>query len=153
MSDFPPQLPAGSAFALSLILQRLEEDPEFLDFAPYPAEDLEVLAAFRPSSEDEEVVTGEGKWSRLERESNNLFKLLTDFSKTLNNKDSSETMAYFRTATSLMEKIISLQERTANLKQVSKFHDAVLLIMEDVMSPDQRTQVMDRLKSAMESDT
>lgn len=153
MNDFPPQLPTGAAFALALILQRMEEDPEFLDFAPYPDEDLEVLQSFRPATEEVEDVSGEGKWSRLERESNNLFKMLTDFSKTLNNKDSSETMAYFRTATSLMEKIISLQERTANLKQVSKFHDTVLLIMEDVMSPDQRTQVMDRLKAAMESDT
>jgi len=158
MNDFYyPPLPEGAAFALDIILQNIESDPEYLLDAPYSGDELVVLDKLvtqvaAAASEEDEPLEG-GKWARLERESNDLFKLLTDFSKKLDAKDNTETMAYFRTATALLDKIVGIQERTANLKQISRFHDTVLSIMEDEMDATQRTKVMERLQEALEPST
>lgn len=151
MTEYPPDLPDGAAFCLDLILQRMAEEPDFLDHAPYPQEDKDVLAKLESRIEqiEEEDLDEDSKWGRLEKESNKLFKMLTDFSDKLNDKDNTETMAYFRTATSLLDKIVGIQERTANLKQISLFHDTVLAVVEDVLDAGQRTQVMEQLKKAI----
>ncbi|AJD82900.1 hypothetical protein PJWF_00006 [Achromobacter phage JWF] len=68
---------------------------------------------------------------------------------TLTNVEQSEKMAYFRTITSLLEKLVLLRERAAGVKQVKEFESAVLGVMEDVLDPEQRTKVMDGLRSIL----
>lgn len=156
MSDFYPPLPERAAWAVDIILQNMAQDPEYLAYSPYSREELAILerltggaAARRAADADEIEVVGEGKWARLESESNKLFKSLTEFSSKLNERDNAEQMAYFRTATSLLDKIVNIQERAANLKQISMFHDTVLRVMEDVLDAGQRTEVMTQLKKAI----
>jgi hypothetical protein len=151
MTDYPPNLPDGAAFCLDLILQRMAEEPDFLDYAPYPQEDKDVLVKLESRIEQvaEEDLEDDSKWGRLEKESNKLFTMLTEFSNKLDSRDNTETMAYFRTATSLLDKIVGIQERTANLKQISRFHDTVLIVLEDVLDASQRTQVMEQLKKSI----
>jgi len=159
MSVFYPSLPEGTTFALDVILQRLAEDPEFLQQSPYSPDEIAVLEKFTgigSTMEDEaEEIDFEGldKWDLLEKESRSLFKALTDAGKILDHKDNSEKMAYFRTATSLLEKIVAIQERTANLKAIHHFHTTVLTIMEDELSAAQRTNIIDRLKEAITPET
>ena len=151
MTDYPPDLPEGAAFCLDLILQRMAEEPDFLNHAPYSQEDKDVLVKLESRIEqiEEEDLDEDSKWGRLEKESNSLFKALTEMGANLSAKENTEQMAYFRTATSLLDKIVGIQERTANLKQISLFHDTVLIIMEDVLDAGQRTQVMEQLKKAI----
>lgn len=152
MSFFPP-LPENAVFALDLILKRLAEDPEFLDDedCPYTSEEKDFLSKFVAEISEVEEAEAElgNKWDRLERESNSLFKNLTETGATLQIKDHTEKMAYFRTATSLLDKIVSIQERTANLRQIHKFHETVLNIMEDTLDAEQRTAVMERLQQSI----
>lgn len=148
---FHPPLDEGMLNDLDTVIQIIQLDPDYLPMSPYRGETyvfLEKFADLLTIKEDEEVEEL-GKWGRLEKESNNLFKMLTDFSGKLNEKDNTETMAYFRTATSLLDKIVGIQERAANLKQISMFHDTVLSIMDDVLEPGQRTAVMERLRTSI----
>ena len=158
MSEFPPALPPGAAEKLEVILQCMDADPDFLELCPYPAEDIAVLRRFEAPAaaaveEEEDAPEETNKWGRLERESNKLFKMLTDFSSKLDSKDNAETMAYFRTATSLLDKIVGIQERAANLKQINLFHETVLTVMEDVLDAGQRTEVMSRLKASIKPES
>ncbi len=65
--------------------------------------------------------------------------------------DSSESMSYFRTATSLLEKLLGYQERALGIKAISEFHATVTEIMESVLTEDQRNTVMERMKNAINS--
>jgi tRNA C32,U32 (ribose-2'-O)-methylase TrmJ len=78
-----------------------------------------------------------------------VFQELKDYGKTIGKSDQTERMAYFRTATSLLERLVTARERALGVKQIKGFQDTVLAIMEDSMTPDQRTEVMDRLRSAL----
>lgn len=152
---FYPPLPDRAVWAVDIILQNAQEDPEYLEFSPYTAEEIETLQKLSNGvleAEDLEELTGEDKWARLERESNTLFKALTMAGKDLQTADQAQKMAYFRTATSLLDKIVGIQERTANLKQIHKFHNTVLAVMEDTLEPGQRTAVLDRLKESMNAE-
>ena len=155
MTVFYPPLPDRAAWAMDIILRNLEQDPDYLIDSPYTEEEVLVFERFSTRGievEEEIEEASDSKWTRLERESNKLFKSLTDFEGKLDTKDNAEQMAYFRTATSLLDKIVGIQERTANLKQISMFHDTVLRIMEDILDPGQRTNVMAQLKKAMTPD-
>lgn len=152
---FYPPLPDRAVWAVDIILQNAQEDPEYLEFSPYTQEEIETLQRIFTGvvevAESEEL-TGEDKWARLEKESNQLFKALTAAGKDLQTADQAQKMAYFRTATSLLDKIVGIQERTANLKQIHKFHNTVLAVMEDTLDPGQRTAVLDRLKESLNAE-
>jgi hypothetical protein len=74
---------------------------------------------------------------------------LKNYGKTNAKSDQTERMAYFRTATSLLERLVTARERALGIKQIRDFQDTVLNIMEEVCTPDQRTDVMDRLRRAL----
>ncbi|KGX18978.1 hypothetical protein [Burkholderia pseudomallei] len=78
-----------------------------------------------------------------------VFADLKNYGKTIPQSDQTERMAYFRTATSLLERLVTARERALGIKQIRDFQDTVLSIMEECMSPDQRTEVMERLRSAI----
>lgn len=155
MSDYYPPLPEGSVFALDVILQNLAQDPEYLSVSPYSEEErrvLDQLGAHMSEIEDLENASDVDKWVKLERETQSLFSSLRTAGDELRSGDSAQQMAYFRTATALLEKLVGIQERTANLKQIHQFHNTVLSVMEDTLEPGQRTEVMARLKEAINAD-
>ena len=142
-----PEIPAGAVFAMDIILRSIEEQgASYLDGSPYDAETLEFLSRFVREESTEELVLGD-KWERLEAESNKLFKDLTDAGDQLTSDDAAEMMSYFRTKTNLLEKIVSIQERAANLKKLHQFYGAVLTVMEDLMDADQRGIMLERLNA------
>jgi hypothetical protein len=150
-----PDFPKESGWALNQILSYLEDDPNYLDHAPYDIDTIEALERCISIQIDEtpiEDFSGDAKWAKLERESNRLFKALTEAGATLNNADQAQKMAYFRTATSLLDKIVGIQERVNNLKQIQEFHSTVLTVMEDILDAGQRTEVLDRLKQVISND-
>lgn len=63
--------------------------------------------------------------------------------------DSSEAMAYYRTITNLMDKLLSYQERALGMKKIGEFHQVVLDILDDVVTEDQRDEVLRRLKETL----
>lgn len=158
IEHFP--LPEGGATATETILRLIQSDPSYLDGNPYSEEDVISLKRMTLEmgigesdddlfiDEDEDLDQG-NKWHRLEKETAKLYNDLTTYSQNLDMRDNAERMSYFRTATSLLDKIVGIQERAANLKQINLFHETVLNIMEDILDAGQRTEVMNRLKAAI----
>lgn len=131
---------------LGLVLQLLEQDPSLLTDpeCPYSADTVLVLGGLR-GDKAEVAETPRDKWDKLERETQRLYDDLKDSKDNLTVEDHAERMSYFRTATSLLDKLVGLQERAVGLKAIGTFHQTVLDIMEDVLDPGQRTEVMQRL--------
>lgn len=155
MSTFYPQIDEESLWALDVIRQHVEQDPDYLKNAPYPSKVVITLTKLvKPRHERPviEVTETRSKWDILEIETQDLYDKLKETSETLSIDDHSERMSYFRTATSLLDKLVGLQERAMGLKRVHQFQQSVLDIMEDVLDPGQRTEVMEKLKRSIEED-
>ena len=80
----------------------------------------------------------------------NLFKLMRDAKEQLggNSSDIQERMTYFKTLSTNLEKIITLKQQALGIKEIHDFHQAVINVMEDVLTGAQRTEVINRLKIA-----
>lgn len=154
---YPPldnQLP----FHLSILTSALLENPGALDHpsCPYSNEMKNALKTFmaikapkleeKMASEEDEL-EGMDKWQMLEHEATILFKELKSFGNTLTVDDTSERMAYFKTRTSLLEKITSIQERNFGLREMHEFRQSVLALIDDVLTPDQKTEFIQRLEA------
>lgn len=134
---------------LDLAIQLMQQDAGWLEDSPYSTGTRGVLASLIETPEEE--TEGGDKWERLEREARKLYRELNESKEKLGDVDHSERMSYFRTATSLLDKLVGLQERAVGLKQISVFQQTVLDILEDVMTADQRTEVMNRLERSLGS--
>ena len=62
------------------------------------------------------------------------------------NATDGDQMAYYRTATALMERLLNLQDKAKNIKTMGEHHDLVLRFMEEICSPTQVEEFMTRLK-------
>lgn len=150
MSDFYPEISLEVQESIVLLAELQGQDPEYLLRSPYSDDFLEIFTV------KNQVLTVDTtdmtKWEKLEHESNELFDALTAAGKDLKDKDNAERMAYFRTSTQLLERIVGIQERALNLKKLAEFQQLVLSIMDDVLDGDQRAQVRDRLREAAHAD-
>ena len=63
-----------------------------------------------------------------------------------NSESASDKTAYFRLSTSLLEKLVSMQERVYNMSQVKYFKEKVLQILEEEITTDDRANIIERLK-------
>ena len=83
----------------------------------------------------------------VEHEAGRLYQQLLDFGDdAIHEGDASAMNTYVRLSTQLFEKLIEIQERARSVKQVEQFQNMVLEIMEDELTADQRTRVMEQLK-------
>jgi hypothetical protein len=130
-------------WAFEMVLRQLKEAPGLLDMpeCPYSNEMKQFIRKLAGAGNGKTVETAD-----LEEEARQLYDELTEFGQELTTDDVSERMAWFRTRTNLLEKILSIKERTRTLKQMGEFEERVIGILEDVMTADQRTEVMARLK-------
>jgi hypothetical protein len=147
MSDrYYPTLDTDALAAIKLIARKLAEDPAYLlvDDCPYDEEVRKILQPQR-------VVASEAKSNAvvldLETEAAALYKDLKDTAKGLGDGDSAEKMSYFRTATSLLERLITMRERASNLKQRNQFEDTVLSVLDELVPADKRTEFRNRMAS------
>ena len=149
------ELPPRMLALLWVIKGELESDPNYLTApeCPYGPELVDLLSGLAPQKVVQAPVVAPpkadkaDKWDTLEEETADLFKELKNYVVKLNEEDTAEHMAYFRTATALTEKLISLRERAYGTRQVQEFIRSVLGVFDEELAPDVRTRVMDRLRS------
>lgn len=136
---------------LPLALELFEADRNVLDDddCPYSMETRLLLLKLLVKGDVVAEVTPRDKWEKLEQETQALYDDLKESKDNLTTEDHAERMSYFRTATSLLDKLVGLQERAVGLKAIGTFHQVVLDIMEDVLDPGQRTEVMQRLEKVV----
>jgi hypothetical protein len=156
MPDYPIIDPK-SLIPLRIIQAELTKNPEYLDHedCPYPADLKAFLRVFAslvvPVGARKPFLGLHGdKWAILESEANKLYDDLRNFSDEIGRGDVAERMSYFRTATSLLEKIVGINERAVGLKHIHDFQQTVLAVFEEELTADQRTRVTERLKSTID---
>lgn len=159
MSDglYYPELNPKMLRDLEIIRQLAEEHPSYWLAAPYAGADMlllqswwgvkKVAAEKEPPREQEE---DEDDADFLYAEVREVFKALREKRNAID--ADGDALAYAKTAASLLEKLITMQERSLNLKRIGEFYSTVMSIMEEVLVPEQRKTVMDRLEKAKKGD-
>lgn len=151
--DYYPEITENDLIPFKLIIQAIREDPEYLTRpeCPFPKSIVTFFTSLATpvNPEDAPEIQGD-KWQWLENETAQLYRQLKNYGASLDGGDTAEQMSFFRTATALLEKITSINERAVGLKQIGQFQAAVLQAFEDVLEPDQRTAVISRLKGIIE---
>lgn len=151
---FYPEITEDQLWPFLIVKRLLQENPDLFDDPKCPYnEGIRGFFASIPLGDDTSV---EGEISEvlvedLEEEASRLYQELKKFGQSLEAGDTSERNTYFRLSVSLLEKILELKERAVGLKNVKHFTDTVLQIMEDILTPDQRTKIMDRLQESIDN--
>lgn len=60
-------------------------------------------------------------------------------------EDAASLQGFYRTRTSLLTKMVELQERVKNQKSIGEFYSVVLNILEEIATPTQRTIFAEKL--------
>lgn len=153
-----PALDIQTIKNLDLVRQLASDHPSYWLESPYSGEvELMCKKWFAPSKRAEVPFESEAdldidmdsnaRFEMLYRESAILYKNLKAAGEGMT--EISEKNAYYRTATSLLEKLIALQERALGIKQIHEFQTSVLDILENVLTPTQRNEVMDQLRNSI----
>lgn len=146
--NFYPNIREEQILTLNVVVKSLEKDPGYLDHPDCPYPDT-VKDFFRRSAapvEVEDLFAGdEEKEVLLDRQVEQLINDLEAFAKQLTNADHSEKLQYFKTKTTLIEKLITMRERVFNLKELNEFRGTILAFMDEVCTKDQITELMKRL--------
>lgn len=143
---FYPPLDAPTVKNLLIVKQLVDEHPSYFLESPYPQTlEADLLRLFkytrhtvtepRANVSDEEL--------DVESELVTLFRSLKVAKPAATDADQ---MAYYRTATALMERLLNLQDKAKNMKTMGEHHDMVLRFMEEICSPTQVEEFMSRLK-------
>ena len=61
--------------------------------------------------------------------------------------DSSDKIAFYRAKTALIERWANTKERIYNLKEMSEFQSSILAVMDEVLTVDQRADLVERLRN------
>lgn len=142
MSNYYPPLDPQTLRNLEVVRALAKEQPDYFKDSPYSPEIESLLG---PSQ-------GQGGASRkVTAETVDVLHELTETYNELmlhkpDNQDGAQVMGYFRTRTSLLEKLIELMGQGKNQKAISEFYAQVLTILEEVCTPTQVAQFSDRLK-------
>jgi hypothetical protein len=142
---FYPPINEQSLSPLKVARRLALEDPSYLkDVAcPYGPEVREFLQ----SAEEKEKPTKNTEPVDTLAEVEGLYQSIKDYgSKVLAGSDASDKNTYFRVSSSLLERLVTLKERAVGAKNVAEFTSAVLDILEDELTADQRTAILAKLK-------
>jgi hypothetical protein len=153
MNEYP-RITDDMLMPFQVVMRHLKADPKYLEHSdcPYSSKIKQFLTKravdLAEIEEKSSIFDGnDSKFDVIEAESAALYQKLKTFGANLNETDVSEQGQYFRVATSLLEKIVSINERAANLRNTQQFQSAILTVIEDTLDPTQRTAVMDRLRT------
>jgi hypothetical protein len=149
---FYPPINEQSVAPLKIARRLALEDPDYLKdvSCPYGLELRDFLTGSTAVSGEE----GAGKAEPLDSvaEIEEIYRSIKDYGvKVKSGSDPSDKNTYFRIASSLLEKLITLKERAVGVKNTAEFTAAVLDILEEQLSADARSAVITRLKRILSS--
>jgi len=156
-NNFYPDFEPGILMPLKLVFESLRGDPLWLERSACPYDDdtrkflRDMWIEFRAAGRGTETVSkkvgkgGGDKWEDLGDELMEIFSQIKAHSEGLGVEDVKERMTTFRTATALLDKIVGLGERVANVKAVSDFQARVMAVFDEILTPDQRTRALEKL--------
>ena len=159
MSRHYPDMSAKLLTPLRVVREMLLKDPNYLSAAecPYDADIKSLLRLLAPEkpSEDQSDHTFLGrtgtKTEVLELETAELYVDLKNLKDDLKEQDVKERVQVMKTRASLLEKLIDLIERSKTVRSIEEFQSAVLRVMEDELTGDQRERVMAELRAILDA--
>jgi hypothetical protein len=154
---FYPTIRDETILSMNVVLQNLEKDPDYLDSpeCPYSPSVISFFRARGKGKEKEEVDNlfaleeGETDIDKIEEQVKAIINDLEDFGRKLNVSDSTDKMGYFRTKTSLVDKLLTMQERVYSIREINEFKTILLGFMDEVLTKDQITDFMTRLDGVL----
>lgn len=142
--------PALDEKTIKLISKLFQEDPAYFTDpkCPYSKEVIDLLSGKAEFLDYDSHASIENmKAEDIEGQLGSLYAKLQKYWEEVRNSDkAADKNTYFRVATSLMEKLVDLQERMSMVSQANKFTQDVLNIMDEVMTADQRNEITARLE-------
>lgn len=120
-------------------MERVKANPDLLDSDQYPPEFVKMIKPL--------IAVGKARTQTiedLETEILSLYAELNEFRPVfgVSDEDREGQQQYIKLKASLIGKVVDLKERTLNLRTLKSFQDKVLLAVDKVMSPEQRTDFM-----------
>lgn len=140
-----PEITYEQVFALYTIDQNMKQDPNYLDNSPYSETIRKSLQLIFKRVEQTRLYSTEieSKELDLRQETQSLYRETKALLQT-NVLDEKDKAAIIKTATSQMEKIISLIERSESIVQIREFEAKVLRAIKKVL-PEQREEFIKEL--------
>lgn len=159
---FYPEITPELKSKLSMWANLIEANPDYLkhEECPYTHDEVELLQKLAPTqtapnTDPYEALEDEldnGEMPDFEQESIRLFKKMKTFQSGLSKSDTSEMTSTFRTMVSLMEKIITVQERAAGINHFGDFKQFILDSMDRYLSPTQKSEFVDEMHLKLHQD-
>ncbi len=149
-----PELSPEFLVKLKILADQIGKDAGYLTKreCPYTSDIKEILRRLR--SKDSQVLNDAKDGFDLDKadvllhETQDTYRDLKDFGKYLNAEDVSERMSYYRTRTSLLEKLYDLSDAAKKADEYVKFKRVVLQLMEELLTDEERTLFLERLRKA-----
>lgn len=145
---------AASISQFDLTLELMRSDPDYLNHPECPFDD-NVKGFLRRISTQNTAATVKSDPSDFDllAESTALFTSMKQMNSELGTKDTGEKIQVHRVMTTLLEKIVSLIERSRGIKQMTEFQQIVMDTMETILTQDQRAEFMQKLQSLITSES
>jgi len=143
---------------LMVVLNSIREYPDYLGKnCPYsPEMQAELLRVLKNPSTTEDGVSEEpylghytDKWTAVDRERMALYGELQELRNNFDAEDTTEQLQTIKTMATLLDKLTEVGDRSKWMRQLADFRRGVLEVMENTLTPDQRTEVMTKLRALM----
>jgi hypothetical protein len=150
-STYFPNISEDQILLINRVFRNIAENKDFLNNpkCPYPqtvkdffTQQVAVSAEVPDLFEGDEIVA-------INIQIQKIINDLEAYGQGLGAGDTSEKLQYFKTKTSLVEKLLNNLERAANLKQINEFRSIVIQFMDEVLSKDQITDFMKRIDGVL----
>ena len=138
---------------IKAIQQLYDQNTSYFDHPDCPySEQVKQLFKIKANSDfdNPEIYDMLSSDEYLIKEINSLYGHLQTFGENMRNSDNAaEKNTYFKLSAALLEKLISMRERTLNFTKMAEFTETVLQIMEDELDVDTRSRVLERLNATL----
>ncbi len=150
---FYPNIREETILTMDIVTKSLDKDPNYLDHPDCPYTDV-IKAFFRRqtggnSLEVVDIFEGKDEVEVIDQQIQKVLSDLEAMGDQMKNAETNERLAYFKTKTSLIEKLINMKERVFNLKELSEFRNTLLAAIEDICTKDQITYFLRRLDTLL----
>lgn len=155
MSSIPfPVIAPERLIPIRAALALFRQNPSLLDEAPYAPdvksffqEIIKTDNMFRMSAEDIETeFDGVQSWDLVEKQIRLSLQQLINLQIEVDQKNVKERLEYHKMVAGLLERLTNIKEKNASVKEAAKFMSTVMEIIDSIMTPDQRTLIMERLE-------
>ena len=147
-----PELPVGLGDVLAAIEFKLKVDKGFLDREGCPYDEktrvyLRKLVGGVDGGVGEAVDWGGDDLPVIESEIKRAITEMNRLFSTVQNLETSEKIQLLKAHSALLERLVAMNERVYNVKEISEFMRTMMTFMKEILSKDQIEMLRERVKN------